>query len=64
MTAWCLARKIRRHHRELSKYIRRSAYEIAAWKQDIGFLDEQLRYHRAASDSWFLPKAKMSSRSS
>lgn len=43
--AWLLARKIRRQHQELAKYIRRSAYEIAAWKQDIGFLDEQWRYH-------------------
>lgn len=43
--AWLLARKIRRQHQELAKYIRRSAYEITAWKQDIGFLDEQWRHH-------------------
>jgi hypothetical protein len=45
LVAWLLVRRIRRQHRELAKYIRRSAYEIAAWKQDIGFLDEQRRYH-------------------
>jgi hypothetical protein len=45
LRAWLLARKIRRQHQELAKYIRRSAYEIAAWKQDIGFLEEQWRYH-------------------
>lgn len=38
-------RHIRRQHRELAKYVRRSAYEISAWKQDIAFLDEQLAHH-------------------
>jgi hypothetical protein len=51
LMAWVLARKIRHQHRELAKYIRRSAYEITAWKQDIGFLDEQLRHHLLSSNS-------------
>lgn len=44
---WLLSRKIRRQRRELAKFVRRSAYEISAWKQDIHFLDEQLEYHLA-----------------
>ena len=40
-----MGRKIRREHHELAKYIRRSAYEISAWKQDIGFLDQQMERH-------------------
>lgn len=44
-----LARKIRRQHCELAKFVRRSAYEINAWKQDIGYLEEQLGRHLALS---------------
>lgn len=44
---WWLLRRIRHQHRELARYVRRSAYEISAWKQDIGFLDEQLVHHLA-----------------
>lgn len=47
--AWLVLRKIRVQHRELAKYIRRSAYEINAWKQDIGFLEETLAFHQAHS---------------
>jgi hypothetical protein len=45
--AWRLSAKIRRQHKELAKYVRRSAYEITAWKQDISFLDELLEFHLA-----------------
>ncbi len=45
LSAWFLTRKIRRQHQELEKYVRRSAYEITAWKQDIGFLDQRLDHH-------------------
>lgn len=48
--AWTLTRRIRRQHRELAKYVRRSAYEINAWKQDIAFLEEQLDNHRSFVD--------------
>jgi hypothetical protein len=44
---WLLGRRIRREHHELAKYVRRSAYEIAAWQQDIGFLKEIKAYHEA-----------------
>jgi hypothetical protein len=47
LRAWWLVRRIRRQHRELARYVRRSAYEISAWKQDIGFLDDQLAHHLA-----------------
>lgn len=43
--AWLVGRKIRREHQELAKFVRRSAYEITAWKQDIGFLEEVRAYH-------------------
>jgi len=42
---WGLTRRIRRQRRELAKYVRRSAYEIAAWKQDIRFIAVQREYH-------------------
>jgi hypothetical protein len=57
LMAWVLKRKIRRQHRELAKYIRRSAYEITAWKQDIGFLDDQLRHHLLSSGSSGAPES-------
>jgi len=44
---WLVGRRIRREHHELAKYVRRSAYEITAWKQDIRFLEEILAYHEA-----------------
>lgn len=44
---WLVGRRIRREHQELAKYVRRSAYEITAWKQDIGFLEEIKAYHEA-----------------
>lgn len=42
---WIFTLRIRKQRRELAKYVRRSAYEIAAWKQDIRFLAEQREYH-------------------
>ena len=44
---WLVGRRIRREHHELAKYVRRSAYEITAWKQDIRFLEEILAFHEA-----------------
>ena len=52
--AWLVGRKIRREHQELAKFVRRSAYEINAWKQDIGFLEEIRAYHRARSGRSYL----------
>jgi len=48
--AWVLHHRIRRQHRELAKYVRRSTYEIMAWKEDIAFLEEQLDHHRSFVD--------------
>lgn len=45
--AWRTARKLHKEHRELMKYIRRSAYEITAWKQDISLLHELHEFHLA-----------------
>lgn len=45
--AWNLSRKVRREHQQLSKYVRRHAYEIAAWHHDIAFLEHQLERHLA-----------------
>ena len=42
---WLLTLRIRKQRRDLAKYVRRSAYEITAWKQDIRFLAEQREYH-------------------
>ena len=47
LEAWILDRKIHKEHRELAKYVRHSAYEIAAWKQDIAFLEERRQHHLA-----------------
>lgn len=46
---WLVGRKIRREHQELAKFVRRSAYEINAWKQDISFLEEIRAYHLTRS---------------
>lgn len=45
--AWLVMRRIRKEHHELAKYVRRSAHEINAWKQDIRFLEELLDYHQS-----------------
>ena len=47
--AWRMAGRLRKQHRELMKYIRRSAYEITAWKQDISLLHEMHDFHLARS---------------
>lgn len=44
---WWFGRKIRKQRRDLAKFIRRSAYEISAWRQDIASLREQRQYHLA-----------------
>lgn len=48
--AWRFSRKLRKQHRELMKYIRRSAYEITAWKQDISLLHEMHDYHATRAE--------------
>jgi len=47
LEAWYLERKIRKEHHQLARYVRRSAHEINAWKQDISFLEESRDYHRS-----------------
>ena len=47
LESWILDRKIRREHYKLAKYVRQSAYEINAWKQDIAFLEESRDFHRS-----------------
>jgi hypothetical protein len=43
--AWKLIRHIKRQRKELAYFLRRSSYEIYAWKQDIAFLEEEAAYH-------------------
>lgn len=58
---WWFGRKIRKQRRDLAKFIRRSAYEISAWRQDIALLREQRQYHSAflASGAKARPKVIM-----
>lgn len=47
LCTWWFGRKIRKQRRDLARFIRRSAYEISAWRQDIAVLREQRQYHLA-----------------
>lgn len=47
LEAWLLDRKIHRQQSALAKFIRQSAYEINAWKQDIAELEEERARHLA-----------------
>lgn len=45
LRAAAIGRRIRKERRELAKYMRRSAYEMIAWRQDIAFLEEERDHH-------------------
>jgi hypothetical protein len=47
LRAAAIGRRIRKERRELAKYMRRSAYEMIAWRQDITFLEEERDHHLA-----------------
>lgn len=45
MQAWYFEQRARRERRKLLRFIRQSAREICAWKQDIADLEEDAVHH-------------------